>query len=532
MSYGIIYTRVSTKEQAEKRLSLENQEKECKAYARKHNVTVPDNHVFSDRGESAKFADRPELQRMLQFVKQNKGKVDTLYIWKIDRLSRNLGDYYGIKVAVNRYGVRVVSVTEPIDDDPVGRFLEAILAAAAQFDNEIRAIRSLTGMRQRVEQGEWPHDAPVGYKKVNKHVVIDDLLGPVIAEVLTEYSSGTYSVAEIARYALERGVKTKSGRPKAHDAMTSILTNVFYAGYTRNKLTNKVIKGRHTPLVDEAIIYKNIDLIHGQKKKIVLRGDDLYPLRGTLLCTNCGLALTASSSKGNGGYYPLYHCGRKTCTKKITGKKASQDADTVHKEFRALLEAKRPLEGLTKLYKEVLLRAWNDEYGKALETAEQINREIEAQKQLRFAANKKFIADKITEEDKVEQVRRIDEHINALEQEKTEIDQYVKEKEQIVDDAMSFIKTPDIFWNRASTRSRQAIQMLLFPSGIPYDFETGFGTSQDIDAYLLLNKIADKSAKKSDLVPSAGLEPATRGIEARCSNPLSYEGVPDILWCG
>ncbi len=70
----------------------------------------------------------------------------------IDRLARNLGDYYGIKVALAKYGVKIISVTEPIDDDPGGRFLEAILAAAAQFDNEIRAIRSLTGMRMRVER--------------------------------------------------------------------------------------------------------------------------------------------------------------------------------------------------------------------------------------------------------------------------------------------------------------------------------------------------------------------------------------------
>jgi site-specific DNA recombinase len=200
MSNGIIYTRVSTKEQAEKRLSLENQEKECKEFARnKEHILVPDAHIFRDKGESAKFADRPELQRMLQFVKEQKGKIEILYIWKIDRLARNLGDYYGIKVALAKYGVRIISVTEPIDDDPVGRFLEAILAAAAQFDNEIRAIRSLTGMRMRVEQGEWPHSATIGYKKVNKSVVIDPEFGEAITDVLVQFSTGTYTVADISR---------------------------------------------------------------------------------------------------------------------------------------------------------------------------------------------------------------------------------------------------------------------------------------------------------------------------------------------
>jgi site-specific DNA recombinase len=514
MSNAVIYTRVSTKEQAEKRLSLENQEKECKEFARKkEQLLVPDANIFRDKGESAKFADRPELQRMLQFVKENKGKVEILYIWKIDRLARNLGDYYGIKVALAKYGVRIISVTEPIDDDPVGRFLEAILAAAAQFDNEIRAIRSLTGMRMRVEQGEWPHSATIGYKKVNKSVVIDPEFSEAITDVLVQFSTGTYTVADISRYAFDKGIMTKSGKQKPHDAMKKILINLFYAGYTKNKLSAKIIKGRHTALVDEEVIHKNTEAVNKNKRVVVISGDDLYSLKGTLLCVNCHKYLGASTPHGNGGHYPKYHCTRATCTKKITGKKSSGDVDVIHREFRELLEARRPLnEGITRLYKSLVLKAWNDEYGKALESAGQVNRDIEIHSELRFATNKKFIADKITEKDRDEQIKRIDEKIEVLEQEKVEMDSYVKEKERIVDDAMSFIKTPDIFWNRASTRSRQAIQRLLFPSGIPYDFETGFGTIKQIDSYLLLDKISGKNAENTVMVAASGLEPLTSGL--------------------
>ena len=515
MSPGIIYTRVSTKEQAEKGLSLEHQEKECKdfAFKQKTSIQIPDAQVFSDEGESAKFIDRPELQRMLQYVRTNKGKIEVLYIWKIDRLARNLGDYYGIKVALAKYGVKIVSVTEPIDDDPVGRFLEAILAAAAQFDNEIRTIRSVTGMRQRVEQGEWPHSATIGYKKLNKQVVIDEEYGDLIKDILIEFSSGTYTVAAIARYAYDKGVKTKSDQPKSHVGMTNILKNLFYAGYTRNRLTEKIVKGRHTPLVDEDVIYKNIDIIVGQKKQYILQGDDLYPLRGTLLCTNCGFLLTASAPTGNGGRYPSYHCGRKTCTKKITGKKASADAAVAYKEFRELLESKRPLnDGIARLYKAFVLRAWNDEYGDALKNAAQVNREIEAHQQLRFSTNQKYIANKITEADRDEQLKHISTQLGILKDEKAEMDEYVDEKERIVDDATTFIKTPDVFWNRASTRSKQAIQRLLFPSGIPYDFETSFGTTDMIDSYLLLQKITNKNTENYNLVGVPGLEPGTNRL--------------------
>lgn len=108
---GAIYVRVSSKEQAQDKTSLDSQERECKAYARKNQVIVPDQNLFIERGESAKFIDRTELQRLLKFVRENKGELDYVLIWKIDRLARNLGDYYGIKVALAKYGVKIVSVT-------------------------------------------------------------------------------------------------------------------------------------------------------------------------------------------------------------------------------------------------------------------------------------------------------------------------------------------------------------------------------------------------------------------------------------
>ncbi len=510
MKLGIIYTRVSTDKQVDK-TSLTTQKKECIAQAKKDNVRIPDENIFVEKGESAKFVDRTELQNLLKFVKDNKKKVSVLYIWKIDRLARNLGDYYGIKVALAKYDVKIISVTEPIEDDPVGRFLEAILAAAAQFDNEIRAIRTVTGMRVRVEQGKWPHSPPIGYMKVRKRVVKDPEYADTIRGILIEFSKGTYSLAEIARYAYVKGVKTKSDRPKSTDAMKKILSNFIYAGFTKNKLTEKMYKGRHEALVDEQVIYKNIDLIEGSKKTYTLRGDDLFPLRGTLLCSNCEHSLTASSPKGRNKYYSKYHCNKQTCKKKITGRTASGDADVAHKHFRELLSCFRPLDDVEKLFKTIVLRRWNDEYSQATENAKQINDEIDHYRKLRTATNEKFIMDKITEEDKDTQINNIAQKIEDLEEELTEADAYVKEKEQIVDDAMSFIRTPDIFWNQANTKIRQDIQMLLFPNGIAYDFETGFGTASKIKSYLLMEEILKNYDEKTDLVIPTGVEPVFPG---------------------
>jgi site-specific DNA recombinase len=135
---GIIYCRVSSKEQIEG-TSLESQEVACREYAKSKNIKVL--KVFVERGESAKFADRTQLIELIDFCRQNKGTIEVLLVWKVDRFARNVGDHFNIKASLMKYGARVVSVTEPIDPNPEGKLMETILAGFAQFDNDIRDIR-------------------------------------------------------------------------------------------------------------------------------------------------------------------------------------------------------------------------------------------------------------------------------------------------------------------------------------------------------------------------------------------------------
>src|SRR5712692_8486075 len=158
---GIIYCRVSSKEQIEG-TSLESQETACREYARSHSITIL--KTFIERGESAKFADRTQLIELLDFCRQNKGAVQVLLVWKVDRFARNVGDHFNIKANLMKYGVRVVSVTEPIDSNPEGKLMETILAGFAQFDNDIRAIRTVQGMRRKLQEGIFPWKPPLGYK--------------------------------------------------------------------------------------------------------------------------------------------------------------------------------------------------------------------------------------------------------------------------------------------------------------------------------------------------------------------------------
>lgn len=515
MKRGLIYVRVSTKEQVDK-TSLETQEKACRRFAKQENVLIEDRCVFVEGGESGKdITNRPEMARMIEFISKNKNKYKVLYIHKVDRLSRNLNDYYTIKTMLRRFNVELKSVSEPFEDTPVGRFMEAILAASAQFDNDIRAMRIVDGMRASVEKGRWPHSAPVGYIKEDGRVIPDPETSETIARALTMFSHGGYSYTEISDFLFENGIRSKNGSPKTTDSIKRILTNYLYAGYTQNTLSKNMNPGLHQALVNAEIINKNKNLIDGKVVNYVITGDDIFPLRGGFLrCANCGKPITGSSPKsGNGSKNPRYSCTNKACAVKITGKKNSAKAEKVHEDFCHLLDAMKPLHSdFAKLYKRILILAWNKNISDVDKLIKDKRIEIEQKKSTQSSLITKYVKDKITESDYKGLKNSIDIQIALLKDEIENLENNRKDCEDIINGAMEFITDPAKFWNLASTTVKKDIQGIIAPQGLKYDFEEGFGTELLNELYLLKQKIPANNAEIHCLVVAAGIEPATLGL--------------------
>src|SRR5579871_2420326 len=150
---AVVYCRVSSKEQVEG-TSLESQQAACREYAKSKNIEVL--KVFVEQGESAKFADRTQLLELIEFCRKNKGAVNLLLVWKVDRFARNVSDHFSVKATLGKYGVRIVSVTEPIDTNPEGKLMETILAGFAEFDNGVRTMRTIQGMKRKLQEGIFP----------------------------------------------------------------------------------------------------------------------------------------------------------------------------------------------------------------------------------------------------------------------------------------------------------------------------------------------------------------------------------------
>ena len=129
--------------------SLKSQEEACKEYAKQHGLKVL--RVFKEAGLSAKTADRPQLKHTQTFLRQQLKKVGYVVVWHIDRLARLQSDYFALKESFGILGAEIKSAYEPIEQSPKEKFSQAILSAAAQYQNEITSLRTIAGIRAKKE---------------------------------------------------------------------------------------------------------------------------------------------------------------------------------------------------------------------------------------------------------------------------------------------------------------------------------------------------------------------------------------------
>lgn len=355
---GVTYCRVSSEEQV-KGTSLESQQAACREFAQSHNIKIL--KVFVERGESAKFADRTQLLELIDFCRQNKDTVKVLLVWKIDRFARNVTDHFSIKATLAKYGVRIVSVTEPIDTNPEGKLMETILAGFAQFDNDIRAMRTVQGMRRKLQEGIFPWKPPLGYKTVTKSgekkTEPDQPNQPVfglLQKAWREFATGAYTKAEIQRLMTNWGIQTERGRPLSAQSIDNLFSNPYYAGILVDSWSGAEHEGKHVAMVNRSEYARVQQIIDGRNQSVPHQKQrPEFPLRGLVRCQRCLRYLTGSFTRGRTQYYPYYHCSKPSCDRK------SYSANEMHGEFGVFLETIAPEPQLVGRLGELIIRAAN-----------------------------------------------------------------------------------------------------------------------------------------------------------------------------
>jgi len=314
MPNAIIYCRVSTEEQAEQGFSLDAQEKYCRDFASNNSYRIIG--VYRDEGKSGTNLDRPALEDALSKCQQDKS-INALIVQETDRLARNTKDHLTVKALLQKAGVKIISVAQPmLDDSPEGMMIDTILASINQFQSDINSRKTKKGLIEKFHQGWWPGCAPLGYKNSSiedpdgkpRNVIIKDAIKwPILKEGFKLYLSDNYSVEEINDILFKKGLKSKNDKRVPHSVMTSILQNPFYAGIMR--WAGFENKGNHEPMISLAEHQQILDIMDGHNLHRCRRRKYSFLLRGFIVCNICGQRYTAEKHPRKKKEY--YHCSAK-----------------------------------------------------------------------------------------------------------------------------------------------------------------------------------------------------------------------------
>jgi DNA invertase Pin-like site-specific DNA recombinase len=231
---AICYIRVSTDDQARDALNLENQERRCRDFCASRNLHVA--HVFTDPGESARSADRPEFQRMLGFCRQHREEVSFIVVYDLSRFARNVRDQADAIALLLDSGVKVRSTLETnVDESPAGRLAANIHGAFNQYFSDSLSERMKERSRAAVLAGRWPWSAPLGYKNVTAregaNIVPDPKTAPHIRTAFELIATGLYTQRQVLEKITEAGLRTSRGNKLSPQTFYKTLRKKVYVGY-------------------------------------------------------------------------------------------------------------------------------------------------------------------------------------------------------------------------------------------------------------------------------------------------------------
>ena len=496
---GIIYCRVSSTEQVEN-TSLESQERNCREYAKREGIEVVTN-PFIEKGESAKTANRTEFMKAISFCGNKKNKVTHFIVYKLDRFARNQNDHVVTQTTLRRYGVALRSVTEPIDETPIGRVMEGVISVFAEFDNNVRTERSKGGMYENLKKGIWQWQAPLGYYRpvAGSNIAPEPTTAPFIRMIFEEYAKGTYTYLSLAEYVNDRGFKSKNGKGVCMQMIEKILKNPLYMG--RIKTWGLDIKGDFEPIVEEDLF---MQCQKGYKKSYIkMNRSALNPnftLRRITECSECSTSLTGSTPTSRGVGYSYYHHHKQDCSKaKFIPK------ETFEQLFVEYLNELTPSNKYEKIFKAIVMDIWQTNYKKLDENNAKVRIEIDRLEQERQKVFDLHRTDKYSDDEFQEQKNIINQKMYAKRQ--LLQDNHIEEfnMEEALNHCFNFVRETAKNWVRfKNTNYNYAtrFQKQIFPEKITFDGEK-FGNTK---LGLVYKMNEENGANKSQLVTLLRIE--------------------------
>jgi site-specific DNA recombinase len=334
ISRAALYLRVSTTRQAEVDLSIPDQRLQTQAYCERQGWQVVADYV--EPGASAMDDQRPEFQRMIERASDDDRPFDVIVVHSFSRFFR---DAFGLEMYIRRLakaGVRLVSITQELGDDPSQVMMRQVIALFDEYQSRENAKHVLRAMKENARQGFYNGSrVPLGYAvedmeqrghRMKKRLTIDPVEAETVRLVFKLYlegdaGSGPLGVKEVAKALNARGIRTRLGARFGVGPVYVILTNPLYVGEWRFNRRNAKT-GREKPIT-EVIAVEVPPIIEREtfdevRRSLKARNPRSMPprvttgpilLTGLAYCASCSCAMTLrTGTSKTGRVYRYYSC--------------------------------------------------------------------------------------------------------------------------------------------------------------------------------------------------------------------------------
>src|SRR5580704_1028778 len=255
-----IYTRKSSEEGLDQSFnSLEAQREACIAYinSQKHEGWLLVNDHYDDGGYSGGSMERPALKRLLGDI--SAGRVKTVVVYKVDRLTRSLADFAKIIEVFDSHEASFISITQHFNTTTsMGRLTLNVLLSFAQFERELTGERIRDKIAASKKKGMWMGgNVPLGYDASGRSLAVNPAEAETVRCIFALYRE-LGCVRRVKEEADRLGLRTKhsttasgterGGRSFSRGHIYHLLSNLIYIGEIAHK--GQLYPGQHPALID------------------------------------------------------------------------------------------------------------------------------------------------------------------------------------------------------------------------------------------------------------------------------------------
>lgn len=283
MTVGI-YVRVSTQEQAQEGYSIAAQKERLKAYCAAQGWT--DIKFYVDEGVSAKDTNRPQLNMLLEHVKN--GSISMILVYRLDRFTRSVSDLYNLLKTLDKYNCAFKSATEIYDTSTaMGRMFIGLVALLAQWETENLSERIKMALENKVAGGERVGNIPYGFDLSESEKLVKNEKSLVVLDMIDKVKTGM-SAHQLANYLN----KTNSDRVWHTQGVLRILKNPALYGATR--WNDTIYENTHEGLISKEEYMKLQQRLDDRSIHHKRDVESTYLFQGVLSCPRCERPLSVN----------------------------------------------------------------------------------------------------------------------------------------------------------------------------------------------------------------------------------------------